>query len=587
MQKTHINIGLIETAFTSERYPLLFSGKQTDTPAFEMVGQLVYHTQDADLIKRIIISGFPANYDGNTIDQLDNKIERTLGQGWHEEKSVNGPPSTVDNLMTLMEENDCRLFHDAFKRTYITVNDNRVRRTYPLGSTAAKRYLQHLYYLEYRKPMNSQNFKLACDMLEAKALFEGETEKIYLRVAGDMGRVFINLANDKAEVVEIDKNGYRISTDSTVTFVTSPSMSAMPNPKKVDNALDRFKDLLGLDDKRYARVLGFITGALNPLGPYLCLLVEGEQGSGKSFLTECIKTIIDPSLAMKMRLPDNERDLMIMARSTHGMLFDNVSGIKGDISDALCTLSTGGGRMTRKLYTDDEMAIFNEIRPFILNGIAAYATRPDLLDRSLSLSLEAMPEEKRRGEHYMREEFETLLPGIMHELFEIISCALRNFETTEEPKGVRMTDAARFLVAAEPATNLESGSMLSALKESQKEIIAESLSKNSLAMAIITFVENRKRFSGKMNDLLRKLTTEGEVDRYFPKTAAHLSRDLSRLKPALNKVGIIVDFQPRTNTGRNIELYASDDFETGEIVSDVDTTPVRGIPRPLKSSIKM
>ncbi len=90
--------------------------------------------------------------------------------------------------------------------------------------------------------------------------------------------------------------------------------------------------------------------------------MEGEQGSGKSLLCTIIKKIIDPSSVEKMRLPDSEQNLMIQAKDYYLLVFDNASGMKADISDALCTLSTGGGMAVRKLYTDAERQVFNQIR---------------------------------------------------------------------------------------------------------------------------------------------------------------------------------------------------------------------------------
>jgi hypothetical protein len=59
---------------------------------------------------------------------------------------------------------------------------------------------------------------------------------------------------------------------------------------------------------------------------------------------------------------------MIQAKEYHLLVYDNASGMKGDISDALCTLATGGGLATRKLYSDDELQVFTASRPFIING---------------------------------------------------------------------------------------------------------------------------------------------------------------------------------------------------------------------------
>ena len=72
------------------------------------------------------------------------------------------------------------------------------------------------------------------------------------------------------------------------------------------------------------------------------LLVEGQQGSGKTFLSETLKRILDPNAIARSRLPDNEPDLMLQAGTYFLPVYDNTSGMKADLSDTLCAIATGG-----------------------------------------------------------------------------------------------------------------------------------------------------------------------------------------------------------------------------------------------------
>jgi hypothetical protein len=67
--------------------------------------------------------------------------------------------------------------------------------------------------------------------------------------------------------------------------------------------------------------------------------------------------------------PREERDLFVAASNSHVLAFDNVSGLPGWLSDALCRLSTGGGWACRQLYTDNDEVLFDGTRPAVLNGI--------------------------------------------------------------------------------------------------------------------------------------------------------------------------------------------------------------------------
>ena len=89
---------------------------------------------------------------------------------------------------------------------------------------------------------------------------------------------------------------------------------------------------------------------------------------------------------------------MIAASNGHVVAFDNLSRLADDLSDNLSVLATGGGFAVRQLYTNDEEQIFQAQRPLILNGISQVATRGDLLDRAIVVTLPPIPEEKRRDE---------------------------------------------------------------------------------------------------------------------------------------------------------------------------------------------
>jgi hypothetical protein len=56
-------------------------------------------------------------------------------------------------------------------------------------------------------------------------------------------------------------------------------------------------------------------------------------------------------------------------------------------SDSLCRLASGDGFAVRRLYTDEDEALFEAARPTILNGIEDVIARADLADRGIFLSL--------------------------------------------------------------------------------------------------------------------------------------------------------------------------------------------------------
>ena len=566
MANEHIPIGLIKTAFASEHYPNLFSGNETDDPAFRIIGQLVHYTNDAALIKNVIISGLPKNYDGNTIEQLDDKIERTLAKDWHlEEPSKKKKLSKADMLMKIIEQTENLTFiHDKGNQPYMVVpNDNGGNITLSLQSKQSHRWLKKLYYDQTGSPIPSQSFSEVLATLEAKAIYDGQQCDIFLRLARVGDTIYLNLGDKNGTVITINTEGYAIVTKAPVYFLWSETMAELPKPEEKDrnfNALLELQKILDLDDKTFHRVMAFIISCFKPEGPYLCFITEGEQGSGKSFLNSALKKIIDPSTALKLRLPREERELMIIAKQFYLLVFDNITGIKNDISDALCTLSTGGGFATRKLFTDEDLKVFNECRPYILNGISGITHRPDLLDRSISVHLKSMPAEKRKTEHELNSKLDEIAPQLLHKLLCITSHALKKYDQVETPRNIRMVDAAKWLIAAEPATGLPEGSLLNALETSQEEIIKETMERNSLAVALNKLLEKQSVFDGTIGELLSRIEQDKpRYDSHFPTTASYLSKELNRIKPALKVAGIIVEFGPKKKHGKTLKLWFAED----------------------------
>jgi hypothetical protein len=123
-------------------------------------------------------------------------------------------------------------------------------------------------------------------------------------------------------------------------------------------------------------------------------------------------------------LPREDHDLFIAASNGHLLAFDNVSGLPAWISDTLCRLATGGGFAVRQLYSDQDEVLFDAARPVILNGIEDIVTRPDLADRAVFLTLEPIPEDRRRPERELWAAFEAERPRILGVLLDAVAKGL-------------------------------------------------------------------------------------------------------------------------------------------------------------------
>ena len=177
--------------------------------------------------------------------------------------------------------------------------------------------------------------------------------------------------------------------------------------------------------------MAWLVAALRERGPYPVLVVNGEQGTGKSVFCRIIRSLVDPSAAPIRAVPKDDRDLVVSASNSWVLAFDNLSGVPAWFADALARLATGSGFATRMLHTDRDEFIFEGSRPIILNGIPSLTDRADLADRAVTIHLAMIPEDARQPEDELFAAFEAKRPAILGALLDAVSAALRNLPTVK------------------------------------------------------------------------------------------------------------------------------------------------------------
>jgi hypothetical protein len=236
--------------------------------------------------------------------------------------------------------------------------------------------------------------------------------------------------------------------------------------------------------------------------------------------------------------------LAIAAGNAWVLAFDNLSGIRDWLSDALCRLATGGGFATRQLYTDDEEIIFSAKRPIILNGIDDIATRGDLQERSLLISLPSIPEERRVEEAAFWADFEAAKPRIFGALLSGISAALRNADEVHLERKPRMADFAVAATAMEDAFGWESGSFVEVYSANRQQASETLLANEPIAEAIEKLLGDGREnvWIGTATELLQMLgfyvNDAVKRSKAWPGGPQVLSRRLKRIAPALRTAGI-------------------------------------------------
>lgn len=553
---TDRHIKLLKATIGSEHAIVLIEGRATHDAGVALVATLVRAGASDEEITDIFVGLLPDDYAGDSLKELAEWIKSARDKGFDEAQGETN--SLTKALVTIAMDSGMVLFNDGDGNAYATLPHLGKSIAVRLGSSAFSMWLRHLAHTVLEKPVSSGPLKEAVATLEAFALFDGATVPVYVRVAGDKHQVVVDTGQPDGSIVNIDSGGWKVGVEGKHRFVRGAGFGMLPVPEQ-GGALANLQSFLGLDEQNYRLLIAFLVNALKPTGPYFVLLVEGEQGSGKSFFAEIVKRIIDPNQAMRLRLPDKPQDLMIQAKEYRLLGFDNASGMSAEMSDALCSLATGGGLAVRKLYSDGELYVMSYSRPFVINGIGGYANRPDLMERAIPIRLAPMPEGGRKTEAELMAEFDKMLPGILGALYDAVAYALRTFDETEPPRHLRMADAARWIKAAEGGMGEQPGAVIDAIAVAQNEFVVDRVNDDALVMMLRRFV-GPMGYEGYVGDLYLKIVEQEDArhHRTLPKSPSHLSSQLVRMRPAMAKAGIKVEFLGKDRRGRKVSIRVGD-----------------------------
>jgi putative DNA primase/helicase len=483
------------------------------------------------------------------------------GEGKKEPKSHS--TTAIEIMTTKYFVTGAKLFQTADGRTFYR---SRYEAVETMGESFASK-VQECFWKHESTALSAQSTKEVQNHFHGVARWEGSgTHEVFVRVGNRKGKIYLDLCNPKLDrkkqgIVEIDAMGWRLVSQKKcrVLFRRPSGMLPLDAPEQ-GGLLDELREFinLGADEetpRRWAKLVSWMVGCLDPFGPYMVLLVQGEQGSAKSSLARAARAVFDPNMA-ELRTASakiSERDLAIACDANWVLAFDNLSTISPELSDTFCRIATGGAFATRKLHSDRDEAIFSFKRPQMLTGIDL-KLRSDLAGRTATMNLPPIADSKRKDERSLWSAFEAARPRILAGLLTAAAAALANYETAILERPPRMADAARWAVAAEPAfvaedgTILKKGDVLKALSEDRDATVASQLEASPLTAPIGKLLNFSPGFVWRgtaeelLEELSQKVTERVRSSRGWPGGGSPLSGALRRLAPNLRHQGIDCSF---------------------------------------------
>lgn len=455
-------------------------------------------------------------------------------------------------LAEIAESSEAIFWHDEQQKTWASFPVGDHVEHSPINEKRFRLWLSRKFYEATKSAPNAQAMQDALGVLSARALFDGEEKRTCLRVAGsvDKGKILVDLCNSDWQTVAITADGWEVrdahdGNDAyDAVFRRSSAMASFPTPRR-GGSLALLKKYVNFETEGdFLLYVSTIFGCFMPQGPYAGLAINGEQGSHKSTTCRIHRKLTDPTVAEIRHAPRCEDDLFVMAHNGHVISIDNLSSIPPWLSDALSEIGTGSALSKRVLYEDSDECVLSVQRPLVLNGIPEVATRADLLDRVIALTLPQPEPGQHKEELRFWAEFEEDYPLILGAIFDCLSGALRNYGSIELPFVPRMADYFAFAAAAFATLGLENEFFKAFVENESKK--ARLVLDTPVARAVEMLMTQRSEWKGSSTALLEALgeITDDAVKRSkgWPTQPNVLSGNLLRLAPALRRIGYSVEF---------------------------------------------
>ena len=163
------------------------------------------------------------------------------------------------------------------------------------GSSAAKDFdagSRDGFFEATQGAPNPEALHSALNVIEACAHFDAPQVDVYIRVAGNVDKLYLDLADDAWRAVEIDSEGWRVVAEPPVRFRRAAGMQSLPEPVR-GGSVDMLRSFLNVStDQDFVLIVSWI-----PRGPAEQGTLSGNCALGRTGVRQIIVLRDPPGVA--------------------------------------------------------------------------------------------------------------------------------------------------------------------------------------------------------------------------------------------------------------------------------------------------
>lgn len=454
-----------------------------------------------------------------------------------------GPSHAVRLVDMVLNNPEVTLFKDEYSVAHVRIPIGNHAEVWPCNSSSFTRWIGGEYYrlTKGKNVAGRENVKDAVNLLEGRAINEGEDHRLFNRVAQTPDAIWYDLGDAEWRAVKTTESGWDIVRDVPMIFRRFSHLDTQVDPVRGGSVQDVLPFVNITNPELQILFLVHLVASFIPGFPHPALYVHGPQGSAKSTAGRIDRKLIDPSKIEVLSLTSHEGDLEQQLGQHYFWVCDNVSDISNRVADLFCRAITGSGFSKRGLYTNDEAFIRQIMANISINGINLASNRADLLERCLLLKLERM--KVRKDEHKLMSDFELARPKILGAIFSAVSKAIAIRPSVKVDELPRMADFALWGCSIAEALGIGQEAFLDAYFHNISSQSEEVVNDNVVATLLISLMnEEYDLWEGMPAQLFKRLKeialTEMIVDKKFPESPSSLMREINRVKTALEEMGL-------------------------------------------------